>query len=270
VGAITEFFSIQPLYPGQEENDGSLHLDMQRLDEQRIIVIEHGGGEFQSDGRLQAINGPWILIMAKHKKHLFRPDPGTRGWIIRFQESLFPIEMRLLYTEFFQASNIRLHHTDFRERVLSLIRCIAAIYAQGPQEEARAIPHIYYGFILLLQTKLEKKAVYDWYDRPLEQKLFVRFLGLIEQYGPEFKTVGFYSDRLQIPPQRLRAICKQSVGKSPLAVIEDRRITEAKRLLGNSDMSIKEIASALGYRDPAYFSRIFQKLTGKPPRDFRS
>ncbi|MFP4303055.1 MAG: AraC family transcriptional regulator [Alkalispirochaetaceae bacterium] len=47
------------------------------------------------------------------------------------------------------------------------------------------------------------------------------------------------------------------------------RISEAQRLLADSDLPIKEIARRLGYRDLYYFSRQFKQQVGAAPREFR-
>ena len=52
--------------------------------------------------------------------------------------------------------------------------------------------------------------------------------------------------------------------------VNSYRIARARALLQHSDMSVTEIAFATGFNEPAYFSRMFRKVTGKPPRSFRS
>ena len=47
------------------------------------------------------------------------------------------------------------------------------------------------------------------------------------------------------------------------------RISKAKELLSTSAMRTSEIAYAVGYNDPHYFSYLFKKNTGLSPRDFR-
>lgn len=47
------------------------------------------------------------------------------------------------------------------------------------------------------------------------------------------------------------------------------RIDHAKRMLLNTGKSIQEIAICVGYQDEKYFSRIFKKIAGTSPSDFR-
>ena len=49
----------------------------------------------------------------------------------------------------------------------------------------------------------------------------------------------------------------------------DLRVTEAKRLLANSEFSIAEIAQRVGYRDPKHFSRVFKKTCQIKPNEYR-
>ena len=52
-------------------------------------------------------------------------------------------------------------------------------------------------------------------------------------------------------------------------MIRDRVVREARRNLVYTNLSISTIASALGFDDPAYFSRTFAQATGLSPREFR-
>jgi two-component system response regulator YesN len=53
------------------------------------------------------------------------------------------------------------------------------------------------------------------------------------------------------------------------AYINTLRIEEAKYLLDYSNASVTEIASSVGYSDPNYFSKVFQKLEHVTPHDYR-
>jgi AraC family transcriptional activator of pobA len=53
-------------------------------------------------------------------------------------------------------------------------------------------------------------------------------------------------------------------------MIRDRLVREARRNLVYTNKSIAQIAYALGFEDPAYFSRTFANATGLAPSDFRA
>ncbi|MFZ6051299.1 helix-turn-helix domain-containing protein [Halocola ammonii] len=62
----------------------------------------------------------------------------------------------------------------------------------------------------------------------------------------------------------------EEYGVTPVQLILEERVNYAKQLLHNPELSVKEVAFASGFNDPNYFSRMFKKLTGKAPSEFRS
>lgn len=48
------------------------------------------------------------------------------------------------------------------------------------------------------------------------------------------------------------------------------RVNNAASLLETTDYSMAEIAAIIGYEDPLYFSRLFRKIKGVSPRDYRN
>lgn len=97
----------------------------------------------------------------------------------------------------------------------------------------------------------------------------MRFRELLEQNYRNHPPLDFYARKLGVTTARLNACCRIATGRSPLALINDRLLTEAKRNLLYSDMSVNEIGAALGYDDPAYFNRFFSRNAGMPPGRFR-
>lgn len=62
---------------------------------------------------------------------------------------------------------------------------------------------------------------------------------------------------------------KNAVGISPLQFVEKVRIDQAKSMLTSTSKPISEVAKAVGYSDPLYFTRVFTKVTGMAPREYR-
>jgi len=62
---------------------------------------------------------------------------------------------------------------------------------------------------------------------------------------------------------------KQITGQTPLQYILSMRISNAQSLLENTNYSITEIASQVGYENSLYFSRLFHKQTGMAPKEYR-
>jgi AraC-like DNA-binding protein len=99
--------------------------------------------------------------------------------------------------------------------------------------------------------------------------LLNHFLSLVEDNFISNREVLFYSKKLKITPKALTMRVTRALGKSARAVILERCLLEAKRLLGYSNFNISEVGHEVGFEDPNYFVRFFKKATGMNPREFR-
>lgn len=68
---------------------------------------------------------------------------------------------------------------------------------------------------------------------------------------------------------QLTLIFRHQTGHTPIDYLIHLKIQQACRYLDLSDMNIKEIAESLGYNDPYYFSRVFKKIMGTAPTEYR-
>ena len=78
-----------------------------------------------------------------------------------------------------------------------------------------------------------------------------------------------YADALHLHPNYLNTVIKSKTGKPVGAWITQKTIAEAKSLLSNSDISIKEIAWRLGFAEAPHFSNYFKKYTNTSPVLYR-
>ena len=65
------------------------------------------------------------------------------------------------------------------------------------------------------------------------------------------------------------ALFKKETGQNFMDYLTELRINESKALLCRNDLSVQDVAEAVGYRDLKYFSRLFKKITGVSPSDYR-
>jgi AraC family transcriptional regulator len=63
---------------------------------------------------------------------------------------------------------------------------------------------------------------------------------------------------------------RQVIGESPYQYLMDYRIEQAKKMLGEAGRPLIDIALACGFSDQPHFTRIFKRLTGKTPKEWRT
>lgn len=127
------------------------------------------------------------------------------------------------------------------------------------------------GYALLVAT---------WVERELARQegaiLRDRTHKLVEAFGPvleaRFRTgasVAEMAAELGVTPTHLSRVCRAATGRPAHALVTERLMHEARRLLADTDMPAKTISRRLGFSSPAYFTRAFAQHTGVTPTAFR-
>lgn len=82
--------------------------------------------------------------------------------------------------------------------------------------------------------------------------------------------VGELAALVGLSPSHLSALFREATGGGPAAFHTSLRMARARTLLDTSTLSVREIAAAVGYTDPLYFSRHFRRLHGQNPTQYRA
>ena len=90
-----------------------------------------------------------------------------------------------------------------------------------------------------------------------------------ENYLRERNT-GFYASKLCISPKYLSSIIKEQSGKTCADWIDEYISFNARTLLKDSTLSIKQISDRLGFPSQSVFGRFFKKVNGVSPKVFRN
>jgi AraC family transcriptional regulator of arabinose operon len=91
---------------------------------------------------------------------------------------------------------------------------------------------------------------------------------LSERYRANVR-VPELSAAVGVPPAKLAALFREATGGGVLSYIIGLRMTEARRLLAETSLTVGEVATAVGYDDPYYFSREFRRRHGMTPSGCR-
>ena len=91
----------------------------------------------------------------------------------------------------------------------------------------------------------------------------------IEEHYMEDLSVQDMSERFNYSEAYFCKRFKQTYGKSFVSYLTEYRIERAKELLRTESISIRAAGKAVGYPDPNYFAKVFRRVTGKSPSDYR-
>jgi len=92
-----------------------------------------------------------------------------------------------------------------------------------------------------------------------------QFLHLVEQHFRQQHSLDWYARQLNITPKRLSLCVKQTSGRTTTEWIDQHRLLEADKLLRNGTLTVKEIASRLGFPSQSTFGTWFKRHTGTSP-----
>jgi len=123
-------------------------------------------------------------------------------------------------------------------------------------------------FIILSTRLLKAKSGFEEATKNTKIDLLREFNMLVESHFKTEHSVSFYADKLFKSPKTLSNTFAK-LSKSPLQIIHERVVLEAKRLLIYTDRTAKEIAYEVGFEDASHLSRLFKKHTALSPSDFK-
>ncbi|MFN5055720.1 MAG: helix-turn-helix domain-containing protein [Bacteroidota bacterium] len=119
-------------------------------------------------------------------------------------------------------------------------------------------------------TRLAKQQLFKG-DISFNEVDIVRLFNvLVEENYKKLKKVSDYASLMNKSPKTISNIFNQYSELSPLQIIHQRVIIEAKRLFNYTSKSAKEIGQELGFDDAAQFSKFFKNVTGKSISEYRN
>ena len=129
--------------------------------------------------------------------------------------------------------------------------------------------------LLRLQVILEVGYAIASTKRPAEEKasrgeqVFVGFMQALSQHYAERRTVGEYAAEAALSVRHFSSLIQQHTGQTPMQWIHLFVIGQAKHLLLQSDLQVKEIADRLGFPEQFTFRKYFKTHTGLSPTEYR-
>jgi len=106
-------------------------------------------------------------------------------------------------------------------------------------------------------------------DVQIEDAFLKQLREVIEAHIDQNFSIPWLAKQVHLGRTQLSRKTKALTGKTPTEFVRDIRIAHSKQLLRQTDKSISEIGYAVGYDDPAFFSRVFREEVGMSPSEWR-
>lgn len=248
---------------------GTRAREPHRHDYHELVWVRSGDGAHLVDGVRHEVVPGAITVIARGQVHVFAEGRALHGAVVRFGEDLVPGQAAWLLG----ACGTRTVEVPPGASSAHLDGLIAALAAEAARPRDARTDDVQRHLLATLLVWIER-----WYDgahaeRPepdaREVALHRRFAAMLEQDHARHHDAAHYAQRLGVPSAALSRALVTATGRTTKELVTDRVMLEARRLLRFTDRSVGEIAHAVGFDDPLYFSRAFKRHTGLAPGPWR-
>jgi AraC family transcriptional activator of pobA len=242
----------------------------------QILLLERGGGELVYEAATNAFSAPAAILIPPTVAHGFRFLPQvTDGWVVSFTEDVAVAlgersgealrRLKALAAE----PLVPLASSEEARRLSALCAELHSerfLAREGHRLAMRAL-------LALIAIEVARLAATRGHQGtvPLAaaDATVSALRRLIEDNFRGERQIGFYAGMLAMTADRLNDHVKRATGVTAGHLIRQRMLTEAKRQLVFTNLSVNEIAYSLGFADPSHLSRFFRKNAGMTPQAFR-
>jgi len=242
----------------------------------QIIWFTKGQGKHFVDFNEYDFSENTIFFIPKGQIHYFDKSP-CEGYVIHFSKIFLAndendISIFLKHSIFNSFESEPLFKIE-KDKIQDLLYLIDRMQEEikFPSQFAHKdyLKHLLNLFLISIQRTGKRNNCRNLSINNPYHILFVKFRELLETNYQQIHTVSEYAGLLHISSKTLTNHVKSVSSLTPLQIINERLILEAKRLLSHSGLNINEIAFQLGFEDPSYFVKFFKRYVKVSPGDFR-
>jgi len=236
------------------------------------FVLQAGGGRIRIDGNELPVAAPCLTWFPAHAKAALYFEAGSRGMSLAVSEIGFARvlsgsananQMRAALSR--PLVRVKLDPAQARRMADTLDTMLDEALHDRPGAQETMRHHL--ALFLIAAWRLSGPVLRE--SQPLPRTIVHKFLHAVEVHLREHWTIARYAAEVGVTADRLNATVRRATGRSPLSIVHERLIAEADTLLDDPSLKIAEVAEALGFHDPAYFSRFYKRETGRPPNKQR-
>lgn len=258
--AVPEFAHIETIAVRSSLYDWEIapHRHMRCV---QALLVLNGQVEFRCDGTVRTLRAPCYMLVPIGRVHGFRFTPSTQGFVLTLSAGFLgrashPDDALLGLLTHGAAGPVP---ADSRNRITWLCDEMLAV-----QADWRAPQPLFLSLAETLVRSLPAGVPDDGATR--DEERLSRFRLLLELNMRDHRSVAWYAGQLNVTTRTLTRICRRSLNCTPAQLIHARLALEAQRLLAFTNANVVQVADQLGFADCSYFSRFYQRMTGRRPK----
>lgn len=237
---------------------------------------KHGQLPDYFDGSVLGFRAPGQVV--KVEPHTAKPS-FTSGWMLCIHPDFLwhtPLASKIRSYDFFYYDlNEALFLSDEEQTTINtLVGTIASEFQKTTDRFSQSIAIALLEALLAYierfyqrQFQTNKAASHQLLDKV--EDLLINYFDREKMLKTGLPTVAKIAEELNMSPHYLSALLRSITGKNAQQHIHEKLITKAKELISTTNLSVSEIAYALGFEHIQSFSRLFKTKTGLSPLQFR-
>ena len=276
--ANTSFFDISDISVLNKMHPEALQ-EMHCHNFYSIFWFNSGKGTHIVDFDEYEIEQGTVFFLSPKPIHTYRNLSNVDGIAMCFPEDfLLKIDNELqgrIKTKMFYPANGFAHckiSEAAKEKMKPIVKLM--LEASALQYEDKSLQASYFASLLSLLL-IDMIRLGEWGDSSFSSvssdsfQVYAKFVQMVEDNYIEHHAVKDYIEKLGVSQTTLNLYTQQYAKTTPLKIINNRIILEAKRLLRYSTTRTKTIAFDLGFKDDSYFIKLFKRNVGMSPVEFR-
>jgi AraC family transcriptional activator of pobA len=233
-----------------------------------LIWVREGSGRHLIDGESVEFGPHTLTVIGKGQVHQFERAEGIRGYVVRFDDEWLAGSRRWLFSG--QVCTPLTVPEDDALRFDALLDLLRVELERAPGPESAELRSHLLTAALLWAQRWREAELEGGGATSTDVQLHRDFLETLERDFTKSHEARHYAAELAVTTGTLSRTLTRLTGRTTKQLIMDRVLMEAGRLLRFSDLTVKEIAARLGFKDQFAFSHAFKRQRGEAPLDFRN
>jgi len=240
-----------------------------------MLLIIAGNGKHTIDFKEYDYSKGSVITVRKNQIHHFHNSNATgylllftEEYVLSYQEQASAKKIPELFNELLFYQHTQLNEIELNQ-IIVLINQILEEYEQPIDNHTSSIVR---NLLQILVSKIHRVRSSS-IEKTINQKYisqFMKFQALVEVSCQKHRKVQYYANQLCITSKTLNNITQEVVNESAKKCIDAICIIQIKRLLINTNLTVKEIAYSFGFDEPTNFFKYFKRFTQQTPEAFRA